>query len=119
MQVTVKRPAVSLRFDSTVFPQSNNSLLNHMLNEVHACVHVCVCAFMCSVASVTSDSLRPYGLTHQLPLSMRFFRQEYWSGLPCPPLGHLPDPEVEPESPVSPALQADSLTTEPPEKPVK
>ena len=94
-----------------------------MLNEVHAWVHVCVCvcvcAFMYSVASVTSDSLRPYGLTHQLPLSMRFFRHEYWSGLPCPPRGDLPDSEVEPESPVSPALQADSFTTEPPEEPVK
>ena len=70
-------------------------------------VCLCVCAFMCSVASVTSDSLRPYGLTHQVPLSMRFFRQEYWSGLSC-------SPEVELESPVSPALQADSFTTEPP-----
>ena len=38
---------------------------------------------------------------------------EYWSGLPCPPPGDLPDPGIEPEYPV---LQADSLLSEPPEK---
>ena len=40
---------------------------------------------------------------------MGFFRQEDWSGLPCPPPGDLPDPGIETKSPVSPALQADSL----------
>ena len=40
---------------------------------------------------------------------MAFSRQEYWSGLPCPPPGYLPDPGIEPVSPESPALQADSL----------
>ena len=45
----------------------------------------------------------------QALLSMGFFRQEYWSGLPCPPPGDLPDPGIEPASPASPALQADSL----------
>ena len=44
---------------------------------------------------------------------MGFFRQEYWSGLPFPSPGDLPDPGVEPASPVSPALQVDSLPTEP------
>ena len=39
---------------------------------------------------------------------MGFFRQEYWSGLPFPPPGDLPQPGMEPVSPVSPALQADS-----------
>ena len=39
-------------------------------------------------------------------MSMGFFRQEYWSGLPFPPPGNFPDPEIEP---VSPALQVDSL----------
>ena len=43
-----------------------------------------------------------------------FSRQEYWSGLPCPPQGDLPNPGIEPRSP---ALQADSLLSEPPEKP--
>ena len=45
----------------------------------------------------------------QTPLSMGFSRQEYWSGLPFPSLGDLPDPGIEPGSP---ALQADSLPTE-------
>ena len=42
---------------------------------------------------------------HQAPLSMEFSRQEYWSGLPCPPPGDLPNPGIEPRSL---ALQADS-----------
>ena len=49
----------------------------------------------------------------EAPLSMGFSRQEYWSGLPCPPPGHLPNPGMEPESPMSPAMQADSLPAEP------
>ena len=40
---------------------------------------------------------------------MRFSRQEYWSGLPCLPPGDLPNPWIEPTSPMSPALQAGSL----------
>ena len=49
--------------------------------------------------------------------SMEFPRWEYWSGLPFPPTGGLPDPGMEPTTPVSPALQADSLTTESSGKP--
>ena len=52
------------------------------------------------------------------PLSTGFPRQEYWSGWPCPPPGHLPDPGIKPMSPASPALQADSLPTGPPGKPI-
>ena len=50
---------------------------------------------------------------HHAPLSLGFFRQEYWSRLPFPPPGDLPNPGIEPLSPASPALQADSLPTEP------
>ena len=46
----------------------------------------------------------------QAPLSMGFSRQEYWSGLPIPSPGDLPDPGIESSSPVSPALQVDSLS---------
>ena len=54
-----------------------------------------------------SNSLRPYDLPScQAPLSMEFSRQEYKSGLPCPPPGDPPNPGTEPRSP---ALQADSL----------
>ena len=54
-------------------------------------------------------------VAHQAPLSTGFSRQEYWSGLLCPPSGDLPKPETEAMSPASPALQADPLPTEPPE----
>ena len=56
-------------------------------------------------------------VTRQAPLSMGFFRQEYWCGLPCPPAGDLPYPGIKPGSPSSPALQVDSLPTESPVKP--
>ena len=45
----------------------------------------------------------------QTPLSMRFSRQEYWSGFPCPPPGDLGNPEMEPMSPMAPTSQADSV----------
>ena len=53
-------------------------------------------------------------VVHQAPLSMRFCRQEYWGGFPCPPSGDLPNPGIKSTSPASPALQVDSLPTEPP-----
>ena len=57
-----------------------------------------------------SDSLRPHRLAYQAPPSMRFSRQEYWSGLPFPSPGDRPNPGIEPGSP---ALEADALTSEP------
>ena len=51
----------------------------------------------------------PGTVAHQAPLSVGFSRQEYWSGLPCPPPGDLPDPGTEPMSSLAPALQVDSL----------
>ena len=53
-------------------------------------------------------------MAHQASLSMGFSRQEYWSGLPFPPPGTLPDPEIELGFP---ELEADSLLSEPPGKP--
>ena len=55
-------------------------------------------------------------VANQAPLSMGFSRQECQSKLPWPPPGDLPYPGIEPASPVSPALQADSLPTAPPGK---
>ena len=54
-------------------------------------------------------------VAYQAPPSMKFSRQEYWSGLPFPSPGDLPDPGTEPGSP---ALEADTLTSEPPGKPL-
>ena len=61
------------------------------------------------VCSVVYDSVTLWTVAHQAPLPMGFFRQEYWSGLPCPPSRDLPDLEIKPVSSVSPALQAGSL----------
>ena len=58
----------------------------------------------------------PWTIVHQAPLSMGFPRQEYWRGLPFPPVDDLPDPGIKPRSITSPALQADSLPPEPPGK---
>ena len=51
----------------------------------------------------------PWTVAPQAPLSMGFSRQEYWSGLPFPSPGDLPDPGIEPRSPT---LQADALLSE-------
>ena len=53
----------------------------------------------------------PWTIDYQVPPSMGFSRQEYWSGLPFPAPGDLPNPGIEPQSP---ALQADALPSEPP-----
>ena len=58
-----------------------------------------------------SDYAIPWAVAHQSPLSMGFSRQEYWSGLPCPPPGDLPQPGTEPTSLVSPALGGRFFTT--------
>ena len=57
-----------------------------------------------------------WAIACQYPPSMGFPRQEYWSGVPFPSLGDLPDPGIEPGSP---EFQADALTSEPPGKPKK
>ena len=56
-------------------------------------------------------------VAHQAPLSMGFFKQEYWSGLPFPPPGALFNPGIESTSPVSPALAGGCFTTDPHGKP--
>ena len=71
----------------------------------HSLSHVWLFATPCTVA-------------HQVPLFMGFSRQEYWSGLPCPPPGDLPDPGIKPRSPAPPALAGGFFITEPPGKPL-
>ena len=66
-----------------------------------------------------SDFLNLWTVANQAPPSMEFSRWEYWSELPCPPLGDLPDPGIKPTSPVTPALQVDFFTAEPLGKPWK
>ena len=63
------------------------------------------------VAKLCLTLATPWTVTHQTPLSMEFSRQEYWSGLPFPSPGALPNPGIRL---ASPALQADSLPIQPP-----
>ena len=86
---------------------------------------MCVCIVPVSACFVMSLSLivvtqscptfcDPMAYSPQAPLSMKFSRQEFWSRLPFPSPGPLPSPGIEPRSP---ALQANSLLSEPPGKP--
>ena len=59
--------------------------------------------FSCDQLSATL-----WTVARQASLSMKFYKQEYWRGLPCPSSGDLPHPGIEPASPVATALQADS-----------
>ena len=76
--------------------------------SMHTCMCVCIYIYTHTLSySVMSESARllcPWG----------FSRQEYWSGLPCPPPGDLPNPGINPRSPT---LQVDSLLSKPPVKP--
>ena len=69
----------------------------------------CVLSLGCVQIFVTS-----WTVARQVPLSMEFSHQEYWSGLPFPPSGGHPDPGIKLTSPVSPVLTGGFLTTEPP-----
>ena len=65
----------------------------------------------CSYAQL---SVAIWTVAHQVPLSIRVARQEYWSALPCPTSGDLPDPEIQPASLMSPALEGGFFTMRPP-----
>ena len=73
------------------------------------------CAALCLITQLCPTLCDPMTATHQAPLSLGFSRQEYWSGLPCPPPGDLPNPGIEPRSLT---LQADSVLSQPPGKPM-
>ena len=66
---------------------------------MHACTVAQLCPTLCDLP-----------VAYQAPLFMGFSKQEYWSGLPFPPLGDLFNPEIEPVSSASPALAGDSLS---------
>ena len=69
------------------------------------------CYFSCSIISDSFET--PWTIAHQIPLSIRFSRQEYWSGLPFPSPGDHPGPGIKP---VSLSLAGRFFTTEPPGK---
>ena len=70
-------------------------------------MHVCVLSLFSHVWLFVTL----WTIVHQAPLSVEFSRQEYWSGLPCPPLGDLPYPGIEPMPLMSPALAGGIFTT--------
>ena len=72
------------------------------MQHIYTMEYLCSC-LLAQSCLILSD---PMDCSHQAPLSMGFFRREYWSGLPFPLPGDLPDPGIKP---MSPALQADSL----------
>jgi len=67
--------------------------------------------------SSVSNSATPWIVALQAPLAMEISRQEYWSGLPCPPPRDLPNPGIKPMSQASPSLAGRFFTSAPPEKP--
>ena len=86
-----------------------------LLTPCSSCLGVKFCMYVCACVQLLQSclSLQPYRLAHQAPLTADFSRQEYWSGLLCPPPGDLPHPGIKARSP---ALQVGSLSTEPPGK---
>ena len=86
------------------------------MSEIHETLEDVDLAPTCLVKSLGRVRLfaTPWTVAHQAPPSMEFSRQEYWSGLPFPSPGDLPDPGIEPGSPT---LRADALPSEPPGNP--
>ena len=84
--------------DMLKYPLENNLQQN---NENYTSVNFVVCIFFLKVKLLSRVRLfaTPWTVAYQVPPSMGFSRQEYWSGLPFPSAGNLPDPRIEPESP--------------------
>ena len=111
--VLITRKAKKCKMAICAATQDLSLLFNSLLVK-YAIVHVCA-----QSASRVWLIVTPWIVAYQAPLSMGFYRQEYWSGLPCSPPGDLPNPRIEPASPESPALSGIFFffTTEPPGKP--
>ena len=86
------------------------TLLGWQSSPGHLWVKPKLCACVLSRFILVRLFATPWAVAHQAPLSMGFSRQEYWSGLPCPPPGDLPNPEIKPTSP-SPPLAGGFPTT--------
>ena len=85
---------------------------NNLKYICYTCVYVCVCVCVCALVLSSFSRVQLFAtlwtVAHQAPLSMGFSRKEYWSELPFPPPGDLPDPGIEP---TSPALAGGFYTT--------
>ena len=74
------------------------------LGGLSVSLHVFILGNLCAQSLSHVDSATPWSVAPQAPLSMGFPRQGYWSGLPFPSPGDLPDPGIEPQSLTCPAL---------------
>ena len=115
---------------ANLFSRLFNAFINFSIVQIHiSSVHTCACSLFfvysdlrsryslhCAVlsCSVVLDPVTPWTAPARLLCPWAFSRQEYWSGLPCPPPGDLTSPRIGPRSPV---LQPGSLLIEPPWKP--
>ena len=80
----------------------------YLFSSLHSSLYLLIssaCVFVLSCLSHVRLFVTPWTTAHQAPLSMGFSRQEYWSGLPCPPPGDLPDLGIKPVFPECPVLQ--------------
>ena len=105
-------PPKKFRFQQSTIPKDGNtSFFFYFKRLKRAKLPLCVC-----VKSLSRVRLfpTPWTVARHAPLSMGYSRQEYWSGLPFPSPGDLSNPGIKPRSP---ALQADTLSSEPPGKP--
>ena len=100
----------------TCLPESPLAVLIGFILQ-GASIHACECI---KVSSVMSNSATLWTVAQQALLSvgLRFSKQEYWSGLPLPSPGDLPNAGIEPVSQMSPALEAGTLPLAPPGKPI-
>ena len=99
----------------TIF--TDGKLTSYHLLTIFTSSHALLVSYLCAVLSHSSRVrlfATPWTVPRQAPLSMGFPRQEYWSGLPFPSPGDLPNPGIEPRSPAS--LQCEMPPTESPQK---
>ena len=100
-------------FDSGYCHQWFQQLMTHPFYKSQNLVRACMLSLFSSVWLCAI----PWTVARQAPLYVGFSRQDYWSGLPFPSQGNLPDPGIEPVSLKSPASARSSLLLEPPWKP--
>ena len=89
--------------NSSINNNTHTDLHKKLADQRHVCVQSCVQLFV-----------TPWTEARQAPLSMEVSRQEYWSGLPFPPPGDIPDPRIEPMTPACiSCIEGGFFTTEP------
>ena len=104
--------------ESISFPMMLSLSVTYQENKSSSQLHSEVKSMRAQLLSHIQLFTTLWTIAHQTPLSMVPPRQEYWSGLPCPPPGDLSNPGIEPVSPTSPASAGRFFTIEPPGKPL-